>query len=112
MTVKMPAIETPPDSEARAARLLNITSYVAKQLATRFAAFEITTQAGAGTPTFAEGDRPCWSVPLILTMPDRGSIGEIGEVLVDAMTGEVLADSQDVGRLCDNADRIAQRPAL
>jgi len=112
MAAMVPVIETPTRADASPAAPLNISAYVAKQLASRFGAFEITTQAGAGTPVFADGDRPCWSVPLILTMPDRGPIGRIGEVLVDAMTGEVLADAQDVGRLCDHADRIAQRPAL
>ena len=67
---------------------------------------------GTGTPTLVDGERPCWSVPVWLTEPDRGQVGQAGSLLVDARTGEVLADSRSLREIAENARRLAERPAL
>jgi hypothetical protein len=52
------------------------------------------------------------SVPVVLTSPARGVLGRVGEIRVDASTGEVLADAEAVQRITDDAERLAQRAAL
>jgi hypothetical protein len=34
-----------------------------------------------------------WIVPIVLTHPDRGSVGEVGVVAVDARTGKVAGST-------------------
>jgi hypothetical protein len=55
------------------------------------------------------GKRLCWSVPVLLTFPDRGVVGKVGEILVDAATGELLVDEAAVQRMTEDADRLAER---
>jgi hypothetical protein len=52
-----------------------------------------------------------WSVPVVLTSPVRGVVGEVGDIRVDAATGEMLLDEAAVGRLTDNVRRLASLEA-
>jgi hypothetical protein len=56
--------------------------------------------------------RLCWSVPVVLGFPDRGIVGKVGEIQVDATTGELLVDQETVQRLTEDADRLADRTPL
>jgi hypothetical protein len=47
-------------------------------------------------------------VLVVLTSPARGVVGRVGEIRVDAVTGEVLADQDTLQRLADDAGRLAQ----
>ena len=38
------------------------------------------------------GDRLVWRSDIVLTSPTRGTIGVVGRLEIDAITGEVLAD--------------------
>jgi hypothetical protein len=90
----------------------NITPFVARQKVTQVVATEISSQLRGDTPDLNVGERLCWSVPVVLTSPARGVIGRVGEILVDAVTGEVLADADTVRRIADHAERLAQRSPL
>jgi hypothetical protein len=90
----------------------NITPFVARQKVTQFVATEISSQLRGETPDLNVGERLCWSVPVVLTSPARGVIGRVGELLVDTVTGELLADADTVQRMADNAERLAQRSPL
>ena len=90
----------------------NITPFVARQKVTQLVVTEISSQLRGETPDLNVGERLCWSVPVVLTSPARGVVGRVGEVLVDAVTGEVLADTENLRRIGDNAERLAQRSPL
>jgi hypothetical protein len=91
---------------------VNITAFVAQQRVTRFVITHISTQLLADTPELSVGDRLCWSVPVLLTSPARGIIGKVGEISIDATTGEVLVDEETVRRITDDARRLAERSPL
>jgi hypothetical protein len=91
---------------------INITSFVARQKATRFVITEISTQLLGEMPELRAGDRPYWSVPVVLTSPARGIIGKVGEIAVDAMTGELLVNEETVRRMTEDARRLAERSPL
>jgi len=42
----------------------------------------------AGTPVF-ETDAEFWRVPILYVYPHEGPLGTVGEVVVDAITGEI-----------------------
>ena len=59
---------------------------------------EISTQLLGETPQLSVGERLCWSVPVVLGFPDRGIIGRVGEIPVDATNGELLIDKEKIYR--------------
>jgi hypothetical protein len=91
---------------------LNITPFVARQTVNAFVVTEISAQLRSEPPNLVVGERLFWSVPVVLTSPLRGVIGEVGEIRVDAMTGEMLLDEAAVRRLSDNVRRLAERSPL
>jgi hypothetical protein len=91
---------------------VNITPFVARQKVSQFVIREISSQLRGDSPDLNVGTRLCWSVPVVLTSPARGVIGRVGKILVDADTGELLADADSVQRIAEHAERLAQRSAL
>jgi hypothetical protein len=89
-----------------------MTPFVARQKATRFVITEISTQLLGQTPAWRGGERLCWSVPVVLTSPAWGIIGRVGEIAVDAMTGELLVDDETVRRMTEDARDLAERSPL
>lgn len=90
----------------------NITAYVARQKATRFVVMEISSQLLGDTPELVVGEKLNWLVPILLTSPDRGIVGKVGEIAVDASTGELMIDDQTVRRMTENVHRLVERSPL
>lgn len=116
MTVRLPGV-TPPQGATVAIRIeltaqANITPFVARQKVTGFVIREISDRMRGDEPELVVGDRLCWSVPVVLTSPSRGVVGKVGEILVDATTGELLVETDTVQRMSDDADRLAERSPL
>lgn len=112
MTVHLPGV-TPPQGATVAIRVeltsqANITPFVARQKVTGFVILEISDRLRGDQPELVVGDRLCWAVPVVLTSPTRGVVGKVGEILVDATTGELLVDKDSVQRMSDDADRLAE----
>ena len=85
---------------------------MARQKVTGFVILEISDRLCGGQPELVVGDRLCWSVPVVLTSPVRGVVGKVGEILVDATTGELLLEQDTVQRMSDDANRLAERSPL
>jgi len=90
----------------------NITAYVARQKVTHLVVTEVSSQLRGGLPDLHVGERLSWSVPVELTSPVRGVVGRVGEILVDANTGELLTDKETLRGIADNASRLVERSAL
>jgi hypothetical protein len=112
MAATNPPVDLAQGTSAPATPDLPITAFCAQQLVNVLTKMEVSSQMGAGTPTLVGTERPRWSVPVWFTEPDRGHVGQPGSLLVDARTGEVLADSESLRELAENARRLAERPAL
>lgn len=95
-----PVAPEPPISASRAVQIVNV-----------LVKMEVSSQVGAATPTLVDPERPCWSVPVWLTFPDCGRVGQAGTVLVDANTGTVLAEAETLREIAQYARRLAERPA-
>jgi hypothetical protein len=59
----------------------------------------LSTQLLGDTPELGVGERLCWSVPVVLTLPARGVLGQVGVISVDATTGDLLVDQENVRRI-------------
>ena len=116
MSAKMPGVQVPAgatvDIHIHVTAPVNITAFVARQKVNAFVKMEVSTQLRAEQPALVVGDRLCWSVPVVLGFPDRGIVGKVGEVEVDATTGEVLLDDEGVRRMTEDARRLAERTPL
>jgi hypothetical protein len=111
MTAHLPGV-TPPQGANVAIRSeltaqVNITPFVARQRVTGFVNREISDRMRGDEPELVVGERLCWSVPVVLTSPTQGVVGKVGEILVDATTGELLVEKDTVQRMSNDADRLA-----
>jgi hypothetical protein len=72
---------------------LNVTAFTARQKVGGMALSRIGTGIGAGEPELVMSrERVVWRVPLFLSLPGLGRLGDVGGIDIDAQTGEVLAD--------------------
>jgi hypothetical protein len=113
MTAKIPGIQVSAGAAVavhiHVTAPVNITAFVARQRVNAFVKMEVSSQVRAEPPDLVVGERLCWSVPVVLTFPNRGVVGKVGEILVDATTGELLVEPDTVQRMSDDADRLAER---
>jgi len=101
------------DVSVRVSAMLNITPFVARQKVNRLVATDVGTGLGSGKPALVvEHDRLRWRVPVYLALPRRGCLGQVGQVDVDAQTGEVLADEDSLKAMGDHAERLAAGSTL
>jgi len=70
---------------------ITISEQMARRKVNHFIASELSVLAGAGKPIPVQrGGRSVWQVPVLLTQPGRGHLGEVGSILVDRFTGELV----------------------
>ncbi len=62
---------------------------------------------GAENPRLCVEERLLWEVDVVLTWPTRGCMGTVGQLRLDAKTGEVLADEWTLQAIGESADALA-----
>ena len=88
---------------------VNVTAFSARQKVTGFVADEISTNMHAAEPTLIVGDRICWRVPVILSMPPTGDLGEVGTIDVDVETGQLQLTPNLIQEIERRAEYLATR---
>ena len=88
---------------------LNITAADARRRVNR----EVVTELGTGLigrdpDLVIEGEQFFWRVPVVLSLPGLGDLGQVGHVDVDARTGEFLTDEATRDRIVQHARRLCQ----
>jgi hypothetical protein len=87
---------------------LNITPFVARQKVGGVVLSQVGTGVAADEPMLmVTRDRLVWRVPVVLALPGLGRLGELGQIDVDAQTGQVLADQALIKQLIENAEHLA-----
>jgi len=76
--------------DIRLSATVNVTAFTARQKVTGYVADELSTSTHGGQPSLHVGERLAWRVPVILSLPPRGDLGEVGHIDVDLDTGELL----------------------
>jgi len=95
------------DITIRVSTRLNVTQVAARRKVNVFVLNEIGTGLGGDTPTLVlYQERLCWRVPVILALPPRGRLGQVGQIDVDAQSGEILANDQTIRDIADHATRL------
>lgn len=62
---------------------------------------------GATRPTLVQSDRLMWRVPVVLTYPNQGEIGEVGYVDVDAEQGHIVDVPQTIEEFRNRARTLS-----
>ncbi len=86
----------------------------AHRAAVFFVLMKVTTQirvGGVEEAQWRDGGRPAWAFPLTLTFPDKGHVGSVGEVLVDARTCDIVDEEAARERIKADAHELALRTA-
>ena len=52
------------------------------------------------------GEQIIWRVPIVLSLPDLGDLGQVGTVDVDARTGDLLINTAAQERIIQHARQI------
>ena len=92
---------------------LNVTQVAARRKVNVFVLNEIGTGLGGDTPTLVlHNNRLCWRVPVILALLSKGRLGQVGQIDVDAQSGEILADDQLIHDIADHAERLVAGSTL
>jgi hypothetical protein len=86
---------------------VKVTAFSARQKVTGFVANEISTNIHGAEPTLIVGDRICWRVPIILSMPPSGDRGEVGAIDVDVETGQLRLTPNLIEEIKHRAEYLA-----
>jgi len=76
--------------EIRRTVTVAVSAEQARRQVHRWLLLEVSHMMGADEPTLVVGDRTCWRVPVHLSAPQMGIVGQVGAIDVDAISGELL----------------------
>jgi len=91
---------------------LNITAFIARQQVNYYLIVHVGNLLCAGDPDLVVDDDGSaqWNVPVIYSLPSRGTLGTVGHILVDAQNGDLkLKISTSKEELRANAKRLYQQ---
>lgn len=72
---------------------LRITAHDARQKAARFLLDNLGNLVTPGQPVLRlQADQVHWKVPVLYGLPGHGQLGQIGELMIDVESGQVLLD--------------------
>lgn len=84
-----------------------IDPQTAQRHVTRWVASEVGNMLMGGSPQLIVSEQVVWRVPVMLGSSQRGILGEVGTVDVDAQTGELLSSDDLVEQILQNAATLA-----
>jgi hypothetical protein len=86
---------------------LNITAYTAKRKVNVIVLHRVGTGLFGDDPSLVVTDKSIvWRVPVFVSTASRGRLGQVGQIDVDAQTGEIMADDNLLKAIGDHAERL------
>jgi hypothetical protein len=114
MSVQLDGLNLPQsgqlDIDIRLSATVNITAFAARQKVTGYLADEISTNMHGGPPTLSVGERITWRVPVILSLPPHGDLGEVSHIDVDVETGQMMVSEALIQEIQHRAEALVARP--
>ena len=91
----------------------NITSFVARQRVNRYLLMNTGNLIHSMEPDLVLGDHLCWKVPVGYSTPEKGFLGEVGFMFVEAINDSLLLEnSTPINEIEANAERLYQKATL
>jgi hypothetical protein len=96
--------------EVNISATLGITAEEARRKVNRFLMDNVSMFLSPSVPLLVveSQEKIYWRFPIGLILGQQGYLGQVGEVDVDAYTGELLLDGHALVRIEANAQRLAQ----
>jgi hypothetical protein len=88
---------------------INVSAEEAQRKVSVFVLKKISNLMHGETPTLVLGERISWRVPVHLTFPTTGDVGQIGTIDVDATSGELCASPDIIAAIVIHAESTARR---
>jgi len=88
---------------------VRVSAAAARRKVNRFVLDKISYLMGGEQPTLVETDQLVWRVPVVLTYPDQGVVGQAGFIDVDAESGELVLAPDTIKEIKRNARALAVR---
>lgn len=88
---------------------LTVTAKQAQRKVDTWLLNEVSMMMGAETPTLVIGQRTYWRVPARFTAPHVGRVGTVGEVAVDAQTGDIECPQETKAAILRTAKVLAKK---
>ena len=85
---------------------MNITPVVARRKVNVLMLEKVGNLLHGGSPALFLKDRIYWRVPVILSTPSQGQVGQAGNIDVDAETGEMMMDNRVLEEIAEHARRL------
>ena len=105
--------EGPLHVEAQFSGEIRVPPDLARHRANGYLAREVALFVIASEPVLILRDHPCWRLPVVLRLRGLGNVAEVGDIDVDAQTGEVQPLSEEeIQSLRKRAHDLAARLAL
>lgn len=99
--------ETPIHLSFHIVATLNVSAKEARRRVNRQVVTELGTGLIARTPELSiAGEQIAWRVPVVLSLPTLGDLGQVGAVDVDARTGELLLSEAAQRRIIQHARQL------
>lgn len=113
MEAELSTLQLPPQADVRieisVAAHLGITAQSAQRKVSKLVLDQVGNLLYGNPPNLVAGPRLLWRVPVWVSSPDRGPIGQVGILDVDAQTGEVLYSQEQLNNIGEQARALAQR---
>ena len=94
------------DIQLHVSAQVNITPFVARQKVNLLMLDQVGNLLHGGEPELLVSEKLYWRVPVLLSTPHRGLVGQVGAIRVDAQTGELLADDKLLKDIADHAHQL------
>ena len=86
---------------------MNVSPVIAQRKVNGLLLDHVGTGVYADDPELLARDgRLYWRVPVILALPTRGRMGQVGAIEVDVQTGEVMANDTTWQQISDHAEHL------
>lgn len=107
-------VMTTPFAQAGSLRVnlhLDTTLQVSAEEARRLVNREVVTRLGTGLVArhpelLVNGETLTWRVPVVLSLPGLGDLGQVGAIKVDAQTGRLLSNTAVQEGIVQHARRL------
>jgi hypothetical protein len=88
---------------------VNFTAPVAQRRVTKLMLDRVGNLLYGERPNLVVSDRLLWRVPVWLSLPTTGPLGQVGVLDVDVQTGEILSTPEILEEIANRGDELAER---
>lgn len=114
MEVELTTLPFPEDADVRIdisiSAHIGITALSAQRKVSRLLLEQVGNLVYGESPSLVTGARLLWRVPVWVSSPSRGALGQVGTIDVDVQTGEIIYSPDLLKNITDQAIILAEHP--